>query len=330
MHFSRRRNLPGFTLIELLVVIAIIAILIGLLLPAVQKVREAAARMSCTNNLKQLGLAFHNCHDVHVLMPTYHGIFPPDKGRVWPSANRARIYGSWFVHLQPHMEQDNVWKKTTDEILASGWNENECINPRPGAPGGTQTDHYNGHDYVHQTTIGGGCGQTIPHGIWINGVHQATYRPLRCPADPTVTANGLVYNHWGSTSYLANFNVWARVPTGLWQAPGAFTSVADGLSNTVVFGEGYAWCDRIGRIALYSWFYHNFGLNWYQQTNTNMFQAAPLPKDCDNWRAQAGHKGGMNVCLGDGSVRFVRAGVSQETWSLALLPRDGGVLPGDW
>src|SRR4051812_29848337 len=99
-----RPQRSGFTLIELLVVIAIIAILIGLLLPAVQKVREAAARAKCQNNLKQIGIATHSYHDVNGVYPTYNGIAPAGSTTL-ASANTRAVYGSWAVHLLPYLEQ---------------------------------------------------------------------------------------------------------------------------------------------------------------------------------------------------------------------------------
>src|SRR5262245_54214571 len=109
---SPSRRTRGFTLIELLVVIAIIAVLIGLLLPAVQKVREAANRMSCTNNLKQIALATHNYHDTYQAFPRGGNYNPVDALRNSPSslnpAYRASR-GSWLYLILPYLEQDNLY-----------------------------------------------------------------------------------------------------------------------------------------------------------------------------------------------------------------------------
>src|SRR5688572_2629167 len=99
---SARRS--GFTLIELLVVIAITAILIGLLLPAVQKVREAAARAQCQNNLKQMALASHNYHDTNNAMPPAWLYEPPA-----PPARPTAVATSWGLALLPYLEQDNIY-----------------------------------------------------------------------------------------------------------------------------------------------------------------------------------------------------------------------------
>jgi len=329
---SRR---DGFTLIELLVVIAIIAVLIGLLVPAVQAVRDAAARARCQNNLHQLAIAVHNCHDTNGTMPTYFGVFPANQGVYpdWPAANRRRMYGGWFVHLLPYVEQDPLYQLIYQNILNSpdpGWNHDYYDSYTPGASSGIVVQQYNGHTYVYIGTTGGSYSGYHAYGIWIDGAHQATFKILQCPADPTADGTGLVYDWWGSTNYLANYNAWGTGSGGVYTPPVNFAALLDGTSNTILFGEGYANCDTIGRIALYSWYYHNFGLDWYQIANTNMFQDRPRPQDCDNWRAQSGHRGGMNVAMADSSVRTVSPSVSQLTWTYALLPQDGQTLGNDW
>jgi prepilin-type processing-associated H-X9-DG protein len=306
------------------------------LVPAVQAVREAAARTQCQSQIRELGIAVHSFNDANKVLPPYFGIFPavPD---VYQWSNTSAVYGSWFVHLLPYVEQAGLYQQIASEIQSAAYNQDQCVPNPPGwqanCGGSPQTSNYNGHSYTAVPCSYTCNGTYQTNGIWIAAGTSAVFPILQCPSDPTLTPSGLlsIYGAWGSTNYLANFNAWAYdLNRGLWQLPQTFSSWKDGTSNTVMFGEGYATCDGLGRIALYSWWYHNFGLDWYQMSNQNMFQDNPLIEECDNWRAQSGHDGGMNVCLGDGSVRVVHPSISQSTWANALLPRDGQALGSDW
>jgi prepilin-type N-terminal cleavage/methylation domain-containing protein len=267
---TTRSRRQGFTLIELLVVIAIIAVLVGLLLPAIQKVREASYRAKCQNSLKQLGIATHNFVDSYDALPVYFGT-----QSTYPWANPTMMFGSWFAQLLPFVEQGNLYYFIMAEIAASGENQPIYTSPPSYSSGGQVTEYYNGHTYTYTSNSSSGGSGYQANGIWIQGAGNTVFNLLQCRSDPSNT-QGVVYGWWGSTNYLANFNAFCPITgsNGVWAAPVSLANFLDGTSNTVLYGEGYANCDTIGRIALYSWYYHNFGIEWYQNPNTYVWPTA--------------------------------------------------------
>lgn len=206
-HLASRK---AFTLIELLVVIAIIAILIGLLLPAVQKVREASARTQSKNNLKQLALAVHNCHDQFQITPPMYGVVGT---QVAGGGAGAGNQASLFFNLLPYIEQESVYKLGKDAARSTAIKGlNNPVDPTWSANNGVYT-----------------LPATVP--IWIAGGITNPWPSWANQANATST------NKWGLSSYSANFQVFG-------DKGAKFTGISDGLSHTVIIGERYAVASR--------------------------------------------------------------------------------------
>ncbi len=329
-----RRDPRGFTLIELLVVIAIIGILIALLLPAVQKVREAANRAKCTNNLKQLGLAAHNFHDANGKLPPLYG---------WNSTSNmpqsGGAFGTVLFHLLPYVEQDNLYKASSVTATVNGVtitayaaSEITSINEQPvpvfQCPSDPSMD--NGHPSGQAAG-----GASYAGNFFAFGTATGSY------------AGGIGVPPYTVTSwswYGAN-----RIPA----------SFPDGTSNTVLFTEKYARCEHppgstTGGGTMWAHPTTNLaasGQSWWPvvaapdfvKYNADcigpnqgaLFQIQPTPFEgtngiCDFSRAATGHPGGIQVCLADGSVRNVASGISATTWWYAFTPAGGEVMPSDW
>jgi prepilin-type N-terminal cleavage/methylation domain-containing protein/prepilin-type processing-associated H-X9-DG protein len=328
-----RRSI-GFTLIELLVVIAIIAVLIGLLLPAVQKVREAAARMKCQNNLKQFTLACHNYHDANGQFPMgSKGRDVTDPNWAYPAMNTPnwKPRTPFMAYLMAYIEQTAVaaqWDFTKNysqapnlTLITYKFPIFDCPSDTPDTVG-----HPTTHDLKSNYGLNWGSWSFRQQGGPTNGVFPLNYGDAK-----------------GRAPFYININI-------------KLTDIADGTSNTLCWSEvlqspwtqltGQAFVDRRGRVWNDDTFCYQISARLTPNSPKGDYgycDPADLNYPCDPlsvgltsaaapdayMAARSRHTGGVNASLCDGSVRFVRDSIDLATW-VALSSIAAGDIPGDF
>jgi prepilin-type N-terminal cleavage/methylation domain-containing protein len=299
--FSLSQRWRGFTLIELLVVIAIIAVLIGLLVPAVQKVRETAARIKCGNNLKQLGLAAHDYNTTNGTLPWMYNT---------QLINGNPYGGNCFWMMLPFLEQDNVFNNRHNGGFFGWFDGPPSVNTgNPLAPEAQMPKFFQ-------------CPSDprfLPGAPWTNGWAFTNY-----VANYQVFANPQT---WDTTVL---HSIPASIPDGtsntiLFAEKLTNCTGSPGLPNFT--GQPYSPLWAHG-----SWDYHWMPAfqTWVESGPGAMFQVMPTQAQCDHYRASTGHTAGMEVCLADGSVRTLSQSISPQTYWAACTPDGNEVLGPDW
>jgi prepilin-type N-terminal cleavage/methylation domain-containing protein/prepilin-type processing-associated H-X9-DG protein len=359
----------GFTLIELLVVIAIIAVLIGLLVPAVQKVREAANNTQCKNNLKQLALAALNYHDSLRTFPPGSVCRP---GTVAPFNKTVSYYETWGISLLPYVEQQNVyalWSPTIPNIApdsVAGVNfvtMRQSLIPVYNCPsdvsaglGFTPYRPDSGNDYTTNTSAGpSGSGpyRNGPYPLFMPSTYRcvsgASYGGSDWWTNPTHPDDGGSNENWDDASevpqLLAHFPGDRGVMHATDPAIGAtaerIANVTDGLSNTLMFGE-YATKDTPGRRTFWAYSYTSynqslvtFNAPWTLVESFVTCAATDSkinPSGSNQCKRAWGsfHTGGLNFAFCDGSVHTISRTVDMVNVLPALATIAGGeVIPPD-
>jgi prepilin-type N-terminal cleavage/methylation domain-containing protein len=312
----------AFTLIELLVVIAIIAILIGLLLPAVQKVREAAARSQCSNNLKQLGLGIQNCADTYQgQLPPLMGFFPGNAG----TSSGNSPWGSPHAFILPFIEQTNYYNNIM--LLRQKGQVNAVWNYADGAGAGMTIKTFvcPSDSSILATPRASSLYTSYAVNGILFGVGTVT-SPANGTTPPGAVITQMACNPCAGNTPKASGG--ARFPA----------SLADGTSNTIVWVEKLAQCSGGGG-GMTQWANTTLLENGLQavgvMNGTNppnaAFQAGTNQPKCLNYgNASSGHTASLLIGMGDGSVRTLSQGTSQYTYNLALIPNDGLPMPSDW
>jgi prepilin-type N-terminal cleavage/methylation domain-containing protein/prepilin-type processing-associated H-X9-DG protein len=331
---KRRPHRGGFTLIELLVVIAIIAILIGMILPAVQKVREAAARIQCANNLKQLGLAAHDYHGVY-------GTFPPGLEQAGFAAAPKYRGVSLFVRLLPYLEQDNLYR---------GWDFTNPLNNTAGGAKARTATVLSGlvcpSDRIPTNPADTGGGR------WYGLTSYGGNGGARSFDPQFASADGVFFTTGPASQPAPN------------QAPVRIADVTDGLSNTLLFGERRhydpnhdsfvaalgtggqaltpielvgAWGTSAGRVAVGDVTLSAFApINYLvPQPYSRAASMTPPVTSADSYSYYndrrmcafgSNHPGGANFTLADGSVRFIQDSIPLATLQRLAVRDDGAVV----
>lgn len=314
----------GFTLVELLVVIAIIAVLIGLLLPAVQMVRSAAQRTASSNNLKQFGLAGQMYNDANNILPqaatyvyNYNYQYPPPKG----SSSYGSYYlkeGTYFTAIAPYIEQAGLVKITSTYPSTPAYynpyyieeaNTNLTIfnNPLDPTYGGSSAGY---SSYAANETL---MGRLYNYTYTYNGTNESSSEP--------------------------NINTPAL----------SIMQISDGTSNTILLAEKWSECYGSTNINgvyhyndYYAYYYSGYMYTYSSSsfnevinesptfTNQASIDLHPLPSNCNGNNFQVNYNGYFQVCLCDGSVREVSGTLSPTTLANAINPQDGQVLGPDW